>query len=165
MLSLRHNPEPGTGQARLSPTSLVHISLRNHLCVVALRSQYGRAFHLGTLVRTMFECFYLYEAGYGDADPAVFSRADAELGSLSLLALEQNRYFLSEPGFRAAVSLLELYDRQLQHTPLQSLIKACEKADRNFRAEETKRMPMEALVQRLRSLRAMGVRRAGKNCA
>lgn len=146
-------------RARLSPASFVRLSLRNHLCIVALRGPHGKPFHLGTIVRTMFECFYLYEAGYGDADPAVFIAADQELGSLSQSALENSRYFLDEAGFRATLSLLELYDRQLEHAPLQAVIDSSKKADRNFNAGESKRRPIPELVQSVLAWRAGGLRR------
>ena len=148
-----------TARAQVSLAVIVQISLRNHLCVVALRSPHGKAFHLGTLVRTMFESFYLYEAGYGIGDVAVFAAVDRELGKLSLQVVAGARYVLDDDAFSAATALLSLYDQQVEQAPLHALVEAYRKSEVNFHADEAKRMSIVQLMRRLRAHRAMGIRK------
>jgi len=65
---------------RLPTSALVELSLRNHLCFAALRSEHGKACHMGTIVRTMFVSFFLFESGFGEGDVSIFVDVDESLG-------------------------------------------------------------------------------------
>ncbi|TDG03559.1 hypothetical protein E1N52_34125 [Paraburkholderia guartelaensis] len=150
---------PSTARAQVPLAAFIQISLRNHLCVVALRSPHGKAFHLGTLVRTMFESFYLYEAGFGIRDVAVFAAVDRHLCALSLQVAGGASYFLDDDAFSAATELLSLYDQQIKDAPLGAIVDAHTKSKLNFEADEAKRMSIPQLVRRLQARRAMGIRK------
>ncbi|MGF6546715.1 hypothetical protein [Paraburkholderia youngii] len=150
---------PDTARARVPLAAFIQISLRNHLCVVALRSPHGKAFHLGTIVRTMFESFYLYEAGFGIEDVALFAAVDRQLCKLSLEAVESASYFLDDDAYSATNELLSLYDRQIKHAPLGAIVDAHSKCKLNFEADESKRMSIAQLVRRLQARRVMGMRK------
>jgi hypothetical protein len=133
----------------LLPTSaLVEESLRNHLCFCALRTEHGKAFHLGTIVRTMFASFYLFEAGYGLCEAAVFSDAEEKFVTVALETRLDASFSLRADAVRPTARLLELYDRQLQIAPISSLIELHRKADLNLRAAPHERLSIAALLQR-----------------
>ncbi|SEK12304.1 hypothetical protein SAMN05192539_105712 [Paraburkholderia diazotrophica] len=57
-------------------------------------NEYGSAFHLGTIVRTLFVSFYLFVAGYGDGNLADYSKADLRLSELAMARNVGARYRL-----------------------------------------------------------------------
>lgn len=133
----------------LLPTSaFVEESLGNHLCFCALRTEHGKAFHLRAIVRTMFAAFYLFEAGYGLCETAVFSDADEKFVSVALETRLDAPFSLRADVVRPTARLLELYDRQLQIAPMSSLIESHRKADSNLRAAPHERLCIAALLQR-----------------
>ncbi|MEX3815950.1 hypothetical protein AB3X96_37935 [Paraburkholderia sp. BR13439] len=136
--------------ARLPAAGYIDLSLRNHLCFSALRDEYGCAFHLGTIVRTLFVSFYLFDAGYGDGNLADYSEADLRLSELAMSRNLQASYRLSAHAVEPTARLLTLFDTQLQAAPLNELIEAHRRADRNINAPPEERLSIDELVQRSR---------------
>lgn len=134
--------------ARLSTHALIDLSLRNHLCFHALRTEHGTAFHLGTIVRTMFASFYLFDAGFGKGELSVFSTADVMLGELALRARANTGWSMKSDLVPVTARLLELYDNQLQTAPLDELVAAHQRAEGNFSAPPHERLSIAALIQR-----------------
>ncbi|WP_154678052.1 hypothetical protein [Paraburkholderia nodosa] len=139
---------PQTVTGRLSNATLTDLSLRNHLSLNALSSENGAAFHLGTIVRTMFASFYLFDAGFGDGDLSVYTDADTSLGELATSRSLESSYRLEPHAVQATARLLELYDSQIQTAPLDELISAHARAHGNFQASPEQRLSIPALVQR-----------------
>jgi hypothetical protein len=137
------------GRALRIPTSaLIEESLRNHLCLYALRTEHGKAFHLGTIVRTMFASFFLFEAGYGSGDTSIFSEADDKFTSLALNTKPDASFNLRADAVSPTARLLALYDMQLQIAPVLSLVDAHRKAGNNLRAAAQEQLSIAALIQR-----------------
>ncbi|WP_143189211.1 hypothetical protein [Paraburkholderia lycopersici] len=132
----------------LPPSARVDESLRLHLCFFALRTAHGRAFHLGTIVRTMFASFYLYEAGYGSGDASIFSEADEKFVSISLESKLDGPFSLRADAESPTARLLELYDRQLETAPVASLVDAHRRAQMNLRAAPQEQLTIGALIAR-----------------
>lgn len=139
-----------TVKSSLSDAALVDLSLRNHLSLYALRSEHGAAFHLGTIVRTMFASIYLFDAGFGDGNLSIYIDADISLGELATSWCLESGYSLGPQAVQATAQLLELYDNQLRTAPLDELIAADQRAERNFKASPDGRLSIPALVQRCR---------------
>ena len=135
---------------RLSDAALVDLSLRNHLSLSALRSEHGSAFHLGTIVRTMFASFYLFDAGFGDGNLSIYIDTDRSLGELAMSRSLESTYSLGPHAFEATVRLLELYDSQLRTASFEELIAAHQRAECNFHASPERRLCIPALVQQSR---------------
>jgi len=121
-LRIRKASREPTGS--LSATALIDLSLRNHLSLNALSSGHGVAMHLGTIVRTMFASFYLFEAGFGGGHTSIYADADTWLGELAKSQNVESGYNLEPHAVRATARLLELYDSQLETAPLDNLIEA-----------------------------------------
>jgi len=134
--------------AKLSTATFVDRSLRNHLCFMALHTEYGTAFHLGMIVRTMFASFFLFDSGFGDADLSIYSEADLNLGKLAASRGIESPYSLESHAVQPTARLLALYDNQLQTAPLGELVMAHQRAERNFQAVPEKRLSISTLVQR-----------------
>lgn len=132
----------------LSNAAFVDLSLRNHLCFFALETEHGTAFHLGTIVRTMFASFFLFEAGFGAAELTLFTEADIQLGETVLSSRPGRPWNLAGDAVKSTADLLRLYDSQLQSAPLTVLVDAHRLAERNFQAAPNERMSIAALVER-----------------
>lgn len=65
---IRSRIHPCVRARSMNSAALVEVSLRNHLCFLALRKEYAAAFRLGTIVRTMFDAFYLFDARFDKGD-------------------------------------------------------------------------------------------------
>lgn len=147
-MALRVRKAEQTPTGRLSTAALIDLSLRNYLSLNALGSGYGVAMHLGTLVRTMFASFYLFDAGFGVTHPSIYSDADMWLGELAISRNLESGYRLGPHAVQATARLLELYESQLRTAPLDELVEAHQRAQANFQAPPERRMSMAALVQR-----------------
>jgi hypothetical protein len=132
----------------LSTTALIDVSLRNHLCLLALRTEYGCGFHMGTIVRTMFASFFLFDAGFGKGEISTFSEVDLHLGEAVTSARKERPWTLQAKAVEPTTKLLKLYDSQLQTAPLTELVKAHQRAEQNFQAAPEVRLSIAALVQR-----------------
>ncbi|SIT51377.1 conserved hypothetical protein [Paraburkholderia piptadeniae] len=139
---------PQTVTGRLSNAALTDLSLRNHLSLNALSSKHGAAFHLGSVVRTMFASFYLFDAGFGDGNLSIYTDADSSLRELATSRNIESSYRLGSHAVQATARLLELYDSQLQTAPLDELIAAHQRAEGNFHASPERRLSIPELVQR-----------------
>jgi hypothetical protein len=124
------------------------MSLRNHLCFSALRTEHGTAFHLGTIVRTMFASYFLFDAGFGIGDLSTFAEVDLRLGETLLNAQPQRPWSLTAAAITPVSSLLKLYDSQLQTAPVNDLLIAHKRAERNFQAPLQEQLSIAALIQR-----------------
>lgn len=133
---------------RLSAAAIIDLSLRNHLCFSALRTEHGTAFHLGVIVRTMFASFYLFDAGFGNEDLSIYTEADLNLGELAMSRSLESRYSLKSNAVQPTARLLALYDHQLHTAPLDALAAAHQRAECNFNASPEGRLSIPALVQR-----------------
>ena len=144
-------PTPIRQQAkttRVNTAALTELSLRNHLCFVALRTEHGTAFHLGTIVRTMFESFFLFDAGFGKGDVATYTEADLKLGEVILSISPGRPWNLSSDSVSPVARLLSLFDSQLQTAPVNEIVAAHRRAEANFQAPSEQRLSIAALVQR-----------------
>ncbi|MFM0327963.1 hypothetical protein PQR16_36865, partial [Caballeronia glebae] len=79
----------------LSTASLIDLSLRNHICFSALRTEHGTAFHLGTIVRTLFASYFLLDAGFGVGELSLFTEVDLKLGETVLSARPERPWSLT----------------------------------------------------------------------
>jgi hypothetical protein len=147
-MPIRFPPQRPT--AELSTATLVDLSLRNHLCFLAMRTEHGSAFHLGTIVRTMFASFFLFDAGFGTGEISTFTQADLHLGEAAESLRPDRPWSLRASAVEPTAKLLQLYDNQLQTAPLVELVKAHQCAERNFKAPCDERLSIAALVQRTR---------------
>ncbi|BAO88982.1 uncharacterized protein BRPE67_BCDS10680 [Caballeronia cordobensis] len=102
---------------------------------------------MGAIVRTMFASFYLYDAGFGDADLSLFSEVDHCLGESVSSDLDAP-WNLRSNAIPPTARLLALYDNQLQTTPIRELMTGHQQAEENFRSPPQKRLSIAALVQR-----------------
>jgi hypothetical protein len=134
--------------ARGTTPALIDLSLRNHLCLLALRTEHGASFHLGTIVRTMFDSFFLYEAGFGKGDASIFVDADEKLGEVVTAFRPCQPCSLRADAIQPIVQLLRLFDNQLQTAPVAEIVAAHQLADANFQAATERRLSIPALVQR-----------------
>ncbi|SAK53994.1 Fis family transcriptional regulator [Caballeronia calidae] len=134
----------------LSSAALVELSLRNHVCFSLLRTEHGMAFHLGTIVRTMFASFFLFEAGLGKGEMNTFTEVDMTLGEVALRVHANGPCSLSLEAVNSTAKLLKLYDSQLQSSSLKAVIEAHQRAEQNFRKPTHERLSIAALVQRSR---------------
>lgn len=147
----RVRKSPKSSTRKLSSATLTDLSLRNHLSLVALGTDYGVAFHLGTIVRTMFASFYLIDAGFGDGDLSIYTEVDMRLSEIADSCDIGRRYVLGSHAAHATARLLGVYDSQLQVAPLDELILAHQRAERNFQESPERRLSIPALVDRSRS--------------
>jgi hypothetical protein len=147
-MALRVRNIPHRTAIRLSTAVLIDLSLRNHLCLSVLQTEHGTAFHLGTIVRTMFASFYLFDAGFGDGDLSTFTEADILLGELAMSRSLESSYRLRSHAVQPTARLLALYDNQLQTAPLVELVSAHQRAERNFHASSDVRLSIPVLIQR-----------------
>ncbi|WP_213309189.1 hypothetical protein [Paraburkholderia sacchari] len=131
-----------------STAALVDLSLRNHLCFIALRTEHGTAFHLGSIVRTMFASFFLFDAGFGVGDISLFVEVDLKLGEAVLSMRPDQPWSLTARAVEPTTELLRLYDSQLQTAPLSELVAAHQRAELNFKAPHHERLSLAALIQR-----------------
>ncbi|MFM0212358.1 hypothetical protein PQQ96_33750 [Paraburkholderia sediminicola] len=141
---------PRAQAIELSTATLVDLSLRNHLCFFSLRTEHGTAFHLGTIVRTMFASFFLLEAGFGIGEMSLFPEVDIKLGEAVLSMSPERPWNLTANAIEPTARLLRLYDSQLQTAPLTELVAAHQRAERNFQTPPHERLSIAALVQRSR---------------
>lgn len=139
---------PRAHTIELSTATLVDLSLRNHLCFFSLRTEHGTAYHLGTIVRTMFASFFLFEAGFGISEMSLFSEVDIKLGEAILSKHPERPWSLKANALEPTARLLRLYDSQLQTAPLIELVAAHQRAELNFQAPPHERLSIAALVQR-----------------
>lgn len=102
---------------------------------------------MGSIVKTMFSSFFLFEAGFGKGDVSIFLQADEGLGA-SLSSSLDSPWSLHSSAIKPLVRLLELYDSQLQTTPVCELVVAHQRATKNFNALPHERLSISALVQR-----------------
>lgn len=138
-------------QANLVSTAAVtELSLRNHLCFLALRTGHGMPFHLGTIIRTMFDSFFLFDAGFGQSEITTYTDVDLALGKTVSLACPDQPWKLSTEATEPIAWLLRLFDNQLQTAPRQEIVAAHRRAEANFQAASEHRLPIPALVQRSR---------------
>jgi hypothetical protein len=138
-------------QAKLVTThtaALVELSLRNHLCFLALRTEHGTAFHLGTIVRTMFNSFFLFDAGFGTGKVSTFTDADLALGEIVSSGGPNRRWSVNASAATPIAQLLRLFDSQLQTTPVNEIVAANRRAEANFKAPLEQRLSIPELVQR-----------------
>jgi hypothetical protein len=149
-MTLRVRNIPQRGHARLSTAALIDLSLRNHLCFSTLRTEHGAAFHLGTIVRTMFASFFLFDAGYGDGNLLIYSEVDLMLSELATSTKLDAHYSLGAHAVEPTARLLAVYDNQLQTAPLVELVAAHQRAERNFHASPEERLSIPTLIQRSR---------------
>ncbi|WP_061172410.1 hypothetical protein [Caballeronia hypogeia] len=132
----------------LSTAALVELSLRNHLCFSALRTEHGTAFHLGTIVRTMFASYFLFDAGFGVGDVSMFTEVDLKLGETVLSARPELPWSLTATAIAPVEALLRLYDSQLQTAPVRDLLIAHRRAEQNLQVPAQEQLSIAALVQR-----------------
>ncbi|WP_408530719.1 hypothetical protein [Paraburkholderia nemoris] len=147
-MALRVRKVPQKVTARLSPTAFIDVSLRNHLSLTALCTEHGAAFHLGTIVRTMFASIFLFDAGFGEADPSIYTKADRSLAKLATSRSLKSHYRLDPHEAEHAARLLAVYDLQLQTAPLEALVAAHQLAESNFHASSEERLSIPEIVQR-----------------
>ncbi|MPW20425.1 conserved hypothetical protein [Paraburkholderia piptadeniae] len=147
-MALRVRSIPQRGHGTLSTAALIDLSLRNHLCLSTLRTEHGAAFHLGTIVRTMFASFFLFDAGYGDENVLIYSEVDLMLSELATSAKLDAHYSLGAHAEEPTARLLAVYDNQLQTAPLVELVAAHQRAERNFHASPEERLSIPTLIQR-----------------
>lgn len=150
---------PKSLMRRLSNAALTDLSLRNHLSLVALGSECGTAFHLGTIVRSMFASFFLFDAGFGDGDASIYTDADLALGELAVTRSIECRFALEPHAIRVTARLLQLYDSQLWAAPLDELIAAHQRSESNFQESPERRLDIPALIQRSSIMRKESHRR------
>ncbi|WP_233852924.1 hypothetical protein [Paraburkholderia sp. HD33-4] len=138
------------------PTSkLIDLSLRNHLCLAVLRSEHGKAVHMGMIVKTMFSSFFIFDAGFGKGDVSIFLAADESLSQREMPKLD-SPWSLRSSAMGPTARLLALYDEQLQTTPLRDLMEGHQRAIENFAAPPQWRLSIPALVQRYRKRKRVG---------
>lgn len=130
----------------LTRAGFVKISLKNHLCLLALRKGCGSNYHLGTLVRTVFESFFLAQSGYGTTDLSVYPEVGEKLAQFTASCTKGKLRKLSVEASRVVGALLAIYDRQLEHAPLGLLVSAHDRAEENFSAAPSERKSLNTLV-------------------
>jgi hypothetical protein len=131
---------------KLSRAGFVKISLKNHLCLLALRKGCGFNFHLGTIVRTVFESFFLAQNGYGTQDLSIYQNVGEQLGDIAEATMQGTLRTLNAQAGRAIGELLAVYDRQLESAPIGQLVSAHERAEENFNASPDERKSINTLV-------------------
>ncbi|TDG03572.1 hypothetical protein E1N52_33635 [Paraburkholderia guartelaensis] len=159
-MALRVRKTPKNLTCRLSNAALIDLSLRNHLSLLALDSDFGTAFHLGTIIRTMFASFFLFDAGFGDGDASVYTDADQILGELAMNRSIDCRFALGPHAFQATARLLKHYDSQLWAAPLGELIAAHQRSECNFQESPERRLDIPALIQQSTRIRQESDRRS-----
>ncbi|WP_116150031.1 hypothetical protein [Paraburkholderia sp. BL27I4N3] len=108
------------------------------------------AFHLGTIIRTMFASFFTFDAGFGEGALSVFSDADLALGEIAQSAYPEGPWSLESHAVQPTARLLQLYDDQLKTAPRSELMAAHQRAQRNFKASVRDRLSIGELMQRSR---------------
>jgi hypothetical protein len=144
-MQIRENPRKISNQ--FSTAALIDLSLRNHLRFNILRTEHGRAFHLGTIVRTLFASFFPFDAGFGDGDISIFANADACIGEAAVFTTLDAPFSLKANALTPTARLLALYDQQLQTAPLIDVVTAHQLAERNLGAMPHERRSIAALLQ------------------
>ncbi|MGF6641718.1 hypothetical protein [Paraburkholderia sp. MM6662-R1] len=132
---------------RINRAALMELSLRNYLCLFALQTEHGTAFHVGTIVRTMFDSFFLFDAGFGEGDLATYTAVDLKLGEVVLSFFPGRPWRLSSDAVLSVARLLNLFDNPLQTAPVSEIVTAHRLAEANFQAPSDKRLSIAALVQ------------------
>jgi hypothetical protein len=133
---------------RVNKAALMELSLRNHLCLFVLGTEHGTAIHLGTIVRTMFDSFFLFDKGFGTGEASIYTDVDRHLGELAMSASADRTWRLSSDAVSAIARLLALFDSQLQIAPVDDIVAAHRRSEANFQAASEQRLSIAALVQR-----------------
>jgi hypothetical protein len=139
---------PQAKTTRVNTAAILELSLRNHLCLFALQTEHGTAFHLGAIVRTMFESFFLFDAGFGKGDVATYTEVDLKLGEVIMSVSPDRPWSLGSEAVSPVARLLGLVDSQLQTAPVNEIVAAHRRAEANFQAPSEQRLSIAALVQR-----------------
>ncbi|PRZ55864.1 hypothetical protein BX589_10259 [Paraburkholderia fungorum] len=138
--------ELNLARQKLSQTGFVKISLKNHLCLVALRDGCAENFHLGTIVRTAFESFFLARSGFGTLDLAIYAEVGDRLAEFHAVSSRRENVQLSPDSALIVGRLLAVFDKQLLGAPLNILLSAYEQAENNFNAKLEERKSLNSLV-------------------
>jgi hypothetical protein len=133
---------------RLSSADFIELSLRNHLCLVALCTEHRAPFHLGTIVQTMFDSFFLFEAGFGRADVSTYTDVDLQLSAAASAIRSGLVQGPNADAVKPISRLLMLFDSQLQVAPIAEIVSAHKKAKTNFLASPEQQQSIATLVQR-----------------
>jgi len=131
---------------KLSHAGFVKISLKNHLCLLALREGCGQSFHLGTIVRTAFESFFLAQKGLGTLDLAVYAKVGDHLAEFHASSARRGSVELRREAAHVMGQLLAVFDIQLLSAPLNVLLAAYQQAETNFNAAPHERKSLNSLV-------------------
>lgn len=96
-------------------------SLRSHLALEALRAGSGNGHLLSELIQVLYLAWYLQEAGFGSADPALYAQAEQALERSAARGKEDDTWGLDHDEALALQRLLALHDEQLLQTPLNAM--------------------------------------------
>ncbi len=124
----------------LSASSAREVSLANHLTFAACKRD-GSAHLVNELIRLVYVTFYVQEAGYGETDLIVYSRAEAAL-ERCLGRAESGGVWQIEPQDAGLFEeILRQADRQLERAPCHRLFEARERVERFARSSRQSPLP------------------------
>ena len=114
----------------LPESAVREASLARHLTWVACKAEAGSAYLVNELVRLVYLTYYVQDAGYGDTELMVYTRAEAAL-ERCLEKAERDSVWQFEPDDAPLFeAILRQGDRQLDGVPSYVYMDACARLDR-----------------------------------
>ncbi|RKP44422.1 hypothetical protein [Pararobbsia silviterrae] len=92
-------------------------SLRCHMALVGCGTREGGRDALNEMTRVTYLSFFLWQAGYGHADAATFSDAEAVLDAAVIRALDTHVWRLDEKEAAVIETILRIHDALLDVVP------------------------------------------------
>jgi hypothetical protein len=131
----RPSARAATGRRHLSKEMLLPMSrqavadasLTNHLALAACRKNQGSAYLLNELVRALYLTYYLQQAGFGNADPGLYRRAEAGFEEAGNRALREEVWGVTDEVAMILEQVLAIHDQQLASAALWHIVDARER--------------------------------------
>jgi hypothetical protein len=103
---------------------IVETLLAAHLSLVACRTGRGSKHLLFELVHATYLSYILWTQGYGEAEHAMFSAAEARLDNAARHGYETGSWIIERETEDALLPVLAVYDRQVSTVSIAALIAA-----------------------------------------
>ncbi|MGG1947353.1 hypothetical protein AB1286_21625 [Trinickia sp. NRRL B-1857] len=114
---------------------IVETLLAAHLSLVACRTGRGSKHLLFELVHATYLSYILWTQGYGEAEHAIFSAAEARLDNAARHGYETDSWIIEPDTEDALRPVLAVYDRQVSTVSIAVLIEAKGKLRQLFARE------------------------------
>jgi hypothetical protein len=109
--------------------AVTHISLVNHLALVACRGDDGNAHLMNELLRAVYLSYFLQQGGAGDATVVLYKKAEAGLEVALKKAHREKVWHVNDDLAALLEGVLATYGQQLQSAASWMLIRARECLD------------------------------------